>query len=147
MPRLTDHAYLLQRTELRKQWLDEPGRAFLLLSASEQWALHLFYLPSERLSDQTLIEHRQDISVYDTSLPQRAGRALARLRLMERRLETYRKAPKSRRRKGAPYQVRVLGEVHPEIDIDKLVKILLNYERRDDHEPSPRDAAEAKLLS
>lgn len=141
MPRLTDHAYLLQRAELHKHWLDEPSRVFFLLSASEQWALHLYYLPSTQLSDQTLLEHRQDISVYDPSLPQRAGRAMARLRLMEQRLELYRKAQKPKRRKGAPYNVRVLSEVHPEIDVDKFVKILLSYERRDDREPSGRDAA------
>lgn len=131
MPRLTDQAYLQQHLSLRRQWLDEPSRAFLLLSASEQWALHAFYLPSIRLGDQTLLEHREDISALFPSLPQRAGRALARLRMMEERLDVYRVAPKPARKKGAAYEVHILSEVYPQIDVDQFAKILVNYKRRD----------------
>ena len=133
MPRITDHTYLLLRHQLRDQWFDESSGAFFLLSSSEQWALHMYYLPSVQFSDKTLLEHRQDISAYDRSLPQRAGRALSRLNLMILRLDDYRDVAKARPKpkKGAPYKLRVFSEVHPEIDIDKFVKILLNYESRD----------------
>lgn len=133
MPRLTNRAYLLQRRHLREHWLDELRRAFFLLSPSEQWALHAYYLPSMKLDDTTLLEHRQDISSYDPSLPQRAGRALSRLNLIFRRLDDYRDAINARPKpkKGAAYELRILSEVHPEIDIDEFVKILLNYESRD----------------
>ncbi len=85
------------------------------------------------LDRKTLLEYRQDISAYDPSLPQRAGRALSRLNLMIRRLDAYRDVANARPKpkRGAPHQLRVFGEAHPEIDIDKFVKILLNYESRD----------------
>jgi hypothetical protein len=140
MPRLTDQSYLLQQHDLRDHWLDESRNAFLLLSANEQWDLHLYYAPNLRLGGETLIEHRQDISTYDPSLPQRAGRALAKLRITEQRLQSYRVAPKPARKKkkNAPYELHVLGEVHPEINAELLVKALLNYERRDDADASRR---------
>lgn len=132
MPRLTDQTYLQQRRHLREHWLDEPTRAFLLLSSSEQWALHAYYLPSMKLDDNISLEHRHDISAYDLSLPQRAGRALSRLNLMILRLDDYRDVAKAypKPKRGARYELRILSEVHPEIDIDQFVKILLNYESR-----------------
>jgi hypothetical protein len=142
MPRLTDQSYLLQRAQLRESWLDDSKSAFFLLTPAEQWDLHMYYIPTEQLSDRALIEHRQDISDYDPSSPQRAGRALAKLRIMEQRLQDYRAAPKPARRKkkNAPYEIRIFGEVHPEIDVEQFARILINYRRRDE-ESSDRDAA------
>ncbi len=142
MSRLSNQSYLLKRSQLRNHWLDEPYRAFFLLTPSEQWVLHLYYLLSEQLSDEALIEHREDISVYDPSLPQRAGRALARLNLLTKRLETYRATPKpERKKKNAPYELLVLSEVHPVINVDQVAKILLNYKWRDEDKDSESDAA------
>lgn len=45
MPRITDQTYFRQHHDLRGHWLNEPARAFLLLGALEQWALHMYYLP------------------------------------------------------------------------------------------------------
>ena len=58
---------------------------------------------------------------------------LQRIRPLSSALERYQEVTKARPRpkKGAGYEIGVLGEVHPEIEVEKFVKILLNYERRD----------------
>jgi len=132
MPRLTNQLYFLQSQHLRSVWLKQTKSAMPLLKANEQWALFAFFLPHERISDQLRLEFREYVTKQEPSLPQRAGRAFAKLRLVEQRLEAYRMAPKPvPKKKNAPYELHVLSEVHPEIDIDKLVKILLHYESRE----------------
>jgi hypothetical protein len=79
MPRLTNQTYLLRGYQVRDHWRDESKRAFLLLTGTEQSALFAYVTPSEKLTDTQLIAHLEDISSYDPSLPQRAGRALSQL--------------------------------------------------------------------
>ncbi|NEM90885.1 hypothetical protein [Galbitalea soli] len=89
MARLTDQSYLLRCHQVRDHWRDESKRAFLLLTATEQWALFAYFAPSEKLTDAQLIAHREDISAHDPSLRQRAGRALSKLWVASKALETY----------------------------------------------------------
>lgn len=135
MPRLTNQSYLLQCHQVRDHWLDESKNAFFLLTPTEQWVLFAYFAPSEKLSDDELIAHREDISFLDSSLPQRAGRALSKLQAASKRLEEYRAQvipmPRLRMKKNTTKQLVIFSEVHPALDPAKFAQILLNYERRD----------------
>ena len=81
MPRLTNADYLQLHHGLRHLWFDH-RRAFGLITSQQQRALHQFFLPTEDVPDAELLQHRRDVSIRWPSLPHRAGRATARLRLM-----------------------------------------------------------------
>ena len=136
MPRLTNQSYLLQAHQVRDHWRDESKSAFFLLTPTEQWSLFTYFAPSERLTDDELVFHREDISSYDPSLPQRAGRALTKLWTASKRLEEYRAQvipmPRSRMAKNAEKRIVVFSEVHPVMDPAKMAQILMNYKRRDE---------------
>lgn len=48
------------------------------MSVADQRVIHDFYRPSEQLSDVELLQHRQQVSVTDKSLANRAGKVYAR---------------------------------------------------------------------
>lgn len=135
MPRLTNQSYLVQCHQVRDHWHDASKNAFFLLTPSEQWTLFTYFAPSEKLSDDELIIHREDISSYDPSLPQRAGRALSKLWVASKRLEVYRAQvipmPRPRMKKNTAKRLVIFSEVHPVLDPAKFAQILLNYERQD----------------
>ena len=64
MPRLTNNRYLAVHTVLRRMWLEQK-RLYSYLPAKQQWYLHHFYLPSESLSDQEMLEYRGTITAED----------------------------------------------------------------------------------
>jgi hypothetical protein len=106
MTRLTNTTYLLQHHQLKDEWSSESGGAFIMLSPTEQWALHNYYEFTKRLTDSQLLAHRAAVSKAQPSLPQSAGKAFARLRLFSERLVGYQAAPNTNtRKKGAPYEV------------------------------------------
>lgn len=78
VPRLTISAYLLRRRQLQALWTEHRNR-FSGLSAKDQMALHKYYLLTVDKAEPQLITHRRDVAIGDPSLPQRAGRAYARL--------------------------------------------------------------------
>lgn len=78
MPRLTTHTYLSRHYQLKELWIQNQHR-FLNLSYKDQIALHMYCLLSLEKSKAELLEHRRNVEIGDSSLPQRAGRAYARL--------------------------------------------------------------------
>ena len=136
MPRLTNQSYLLQAHKVRDHWRDASKNAFFLLTPTEQWTLFTYFAPSEKLADDELIIHREDISSYDPSLPQRAGRALSKLWAASKQLEEYRAQvvpmPRPRMKKNSEKLVVLFSEVHPVLDPAKMAQILMNYKRRDE---------------
>jgi hypothetical protein len=127
MTRLTNTTYLLQHHQLKDEWSSESGGAFIMLSPTEQWALHIYYEFTKRLTDSELLAHRATISKSQPSLPQTAGKAFANLAIFTERLEVYRAAPHlNTREKGAPYEIRVLSQVNPNIDPKVMAKILID---------------------
>lgn len=106
-----------------------------MLSPTEQWALHSYYEFTKRLTDDQLLAHRAAVSRAQPSLPHRAGKAFARLRLFSDRLSSHRDKistpgyQKAKHRKGAPTRLTVLSEVHPEIDVAKMIDALNDYRR------------------
>ena len=107
-----------------------------MLSPTEQWTLHSYYEFTKHLSDSGLLAHRAAVSRAQPSLPHRAGKALARLRLFSDRLSDHQDkiaAPSYQRvkhRKGALTKLTVFSEVHPEIDVAKLIDALNDYLRK-----------------
>lgn len=101
-----------------------------MLSPPEQWTLHSYYEFTKHLSDDQLLAHRAAVSRAQPSLPHRAGKAFAKLLTFTKRLEAYRAVPHpNTRKKGAPYEVRVLSQVNPDIDPNVIAKILIEIAR------------------
>lgn len=126
MSRLTDHDYLANRPHLQAVRENEKS-AFVRLRVNEQWDLFAYYLPHGKHADADIVAHRHSISVLDPSLPQRAGRALSKLRRIEAALPAYREylASGSKRRKGAKYEIRTYGALHPTLDPARFAQILM----------------------
>jgi hypothetical protein len=135
MPRLTNQSYLLQCHQVRDHWRDDSKNAFFLLTPTEQWTLFTYFAPSEKLTDNELIIHREDISSYDPSLPQRAGRALSKLWAASKRLEDYRAQvipmPRPRMAKNTERRIYIFSEVNLAPDPVKMAQILMDYKRCD----------------
>lgn len=112
-----------------------------MLSPAEQWTLHSYYEFTKNLTDTELLAHRAAVSTAQPSLPQSAGKAFARLRIFSDRLSDHRdkiSAPgyqKAKHRKGAPTHLTVFSEVHPEIDVAKMIDALKDYRRSNTSEP------------
>lgn len=106
-----------------------------MLSPTEQWALHSYYEFTKHMTDTELLTHRAAVSRTQPSLPHRAGKAFARLRLFSDRLSGHRdmiSSPgyqRAKHRKGAPTKLTVFSEVHPEIDVAKMIDALNDYRR------------------
>ena len=106
-----------------------------MLSPTEQWTLHSYYEFTKHLSYDQLLAHRATVSQAQPSLPHRAGKAFTRLRLFSDRLSSHQDKistpgyQKTKHRKGAPTQLTVFSEVHPEIDVAKLIDALNDYRR------------------
>lgn len=77
MPRLAHSIYVDQREHLRKVWYLSGD--FSLLTPKEQWDLHKLYVVTQEMNDVELRLHRRLVKLADASLPQRAGRAYAKL--------------------------------------------------------------------
>lgn len=78
MSHLADHEYLYLHHSLRVLWLHD-NAVFGAVSPRGQWRVHAYLRPDEKLSDKALLEHRRRITEQRPSLPQQAGRALARI--------------------------------------------------------------------
>lgn len=100
-----------------------------MLSANEQWDLHAYFEFTKKLSDDELLTHRK--LTEDGSLSQCAGRAFTKLAIFTDRLLDCRMAQTHvpRPRKGSARQIKVFSQVHPDIDVAKLIDALNDYRR------------------
>lgn len=78
MPRITHLYYSAQREQLCQIWAFSSHK-FSLLTPKEQWDLHKHYALTEDMTGPELRLHRRLMKRVDPSLPQRAGRAYAKL--------------------------------------------------------------------
>jgi|SRR5579871_6602408 len=74
MPRLNNERYYQRHCWLRQLWLNHERR-FSVLRPSEQWDIHAYYRPSEKLTKKELIKHRRKVSKEHPALPHRASKA------------------------------------------------------------------------
>lgn len=119
----------MNRQALRDEWNSTAGGAFVLLSPAEQWSLHEYYRFTEQLGCKQLLAHRAAVSTESPSLPQRAGRAYAHLRIFTARLEYYIGKEKKSQGKAGRRRVVILSEVHARIDPEAMAHILIRFER------------------
>lgn len=105
-----------------------------LLHADSQRAVgapHLLRVHKEAHRRRAHRAPQVDYRLLIASLPQRAGRAFAKLLLFTNRLQKYQAQtaphlPTKSRKKGAPYGIRILSEVNPDIDPNELAKVLID---------------------
>lgn len=128
MPRVTYETYRQRHLQLRQLWNERQG-VFVLLDPKEQWAVHEYFLCADRPTETELHAHYVTLKIEGSSLPHRAGKAYAEL---GRRLQTGRPIQKayvaSQANKGKVLSVRPL--VHPTIDVDSLVDVLMKIAKR-----------------
>ncbi|MDG4668615.1 hypothetical protein [Mycobacterium sp. 236(2023)] len=133
MPRLTHSTYCAQHRYLKQVWV-ESQPSWVELRPGEQRELHDYYVPTQRFSDEELLEYRQKITALHPSLPQRAGRALKKLRAAHAAYEASVKARVAepivvgkgkKKRLSKDRVITVKSLVHPQPDIDRLAKAVL----------------------
>jgi hypothetical protein len=78
MPRITPITYISRHHQLKQLWSEYP-RWFSYLTPNDQMALHTYYLLTLDKTDEELLTHHSNVKIGDSTLPQRAGRAYARL--------------------------------------------------------------------
>lgn len=96
------------------------GGAFSLLAPNEQWDLHNFYLVTQEMTVTELQLHRQVVKSIDPSLPQRAGRAYAKLERGDWKRIDYAVTPKGR-------AITIRSVVKPRPDYAKYAKTLIEF--------------------
>ena len=94
---------------------------FYRLTPKEQWDLHNFYLVTQEATDLELRLHRHVIKKTDPSLPQRAGRAYAKLRKGEWEPSVYVTASNGR-------GITVSSVVKPKPDLQKLFRAVISMQ-------------------
>ncbi|UOT06792.1 hypothetical protein MPY17_14055 [Rhodococcus opacus] len=147
MPRLTPNNYSAHHQYLRYIWTEETG-LFGHLHWDEQLDLHHFFAPAKDLSEAELRAHRQTATANDRSLPQRAGRALAKLeairderedeRFMEEQVRELQLKPV--KTAGGRRQPVVYGVVRPEPDYKQIAKVFLEAALKQAQEEADRSA-------
>jgi hypothetical protein len=105
------------------------GGAYSLLSPTDQWAIHNYYMPTIELSDQELREHRISATTIDPTLPQRAGRAHGKLKRGERSKIDYAVMPNGR-------TIAIRSVVRPQPNLKLLMRACLEMAKRDLEERS-----------
>lgn len=131
MPRLTNTTYLANRSTLGKYWhRNELG--WSKLSFENQSTLHEYYEPSMDLTEDQAIAYRQAVTAKWPSLPHRADRAYAEYNKVIAQLEAAPPQPRrtpGRRRTNKSYVIRTEALVRPDVDFDKLARVLLAIAR------------------
>lgn len=134
MPRLATIDYLRQRAALREEWFVRDAYAFAALSPTEQFAVHDFYELTKNLSPLELIAHRKDITARRPSLPQRAGRAFARIRpFLNLPPSPFTAQPGGRRVRtwsAKDRHVHVQSLVKPDLDLGEFAKIIMDLAKQ-----------------
>lgn len=127
MPRLTNSGYLAKRRNLAVHW-HRSELGWSKLTFEDQCTLHEYYEPSMDLTDDQAITYRRAVTARWPSLPHRAGKAYAEFTKVIAQLEATPPSPKKlpgRRRTNKSYAIRTEGLVRPDVDFDKLARVLL----------------------
>ncbi len=152
MTGLTFPTYRSHHHQLKQAWFTTNPYAFTLLSPTEQMALHDFYALTKSLTDADLKAHRESVSDADPSLPQRAGKAFAKIKpfldnppVPTQPIQWQRRQARPRRRRGEPRPQRVLevtSLVRPEMDAAKVAKVLLSLAKQLEREAGEEEQSD-----
>src|SRR5207253_964212 len=78
MPRISTFHFLAVHNRLREFCITAPTGLAYYVPPKDQLLIHAFFVPLQDLDRQMLLAHRKLVSAEQPSLPQRAGRALAK---------------------------------------------------------------------
>ena len=140
MPRLNNNTFIKRHLWLRRLWLEHQPR-YGVLGPTEQWAIHDYYQPSHELSNTELLAHRAAISKERPALPAQASKAFKVL--IDPRTNPNRSATFDTDERGRT--LRLTGVVNPEIDVEKLARVLLEMAER--LADKSHDESERRLLA
>jgi sigma54-dependent transcription regulator len=126
MPRRTTDHYLHTYHWLRSIWLTT-NQVFGYLTYADQRTLHDYFCFAIELSEADLLAHRSAVTAEKPSLPQRAGRVLAKLDPDDARFAvgTTRSAAVHTSKSGRRIVVR--GIAKPQVDYKRLSKALIAH--------------------
>lgn len=139
MPRTTNNQYLSDRDWISQLWVDDKI-LFGELTPTAQWQLQQYFQPSLKLDDAALLGYRTVISQINPSLPQRAGRALAQLKLAVEERAADQAAPKQPISIGPNRHVSK-AVVKPNLDLDRVARVFMRLAEQQDDDASDRSAA------
>lgn len=129
MPRVTRRDQYKRYHELRQIWLEPLSGSFGILTPTDQWKVHAFYRPSERLTFEEFSAHLRQIKARRPGLVHVAGKLSRQILTEGARLAAVRLEPApsvvargSKRRVQRVRDVTVTGIVRPTPDINKLVR-------------------------
>lgn len=129
MPRLTNKQYLKYRKYLRRLWLYRPS-TYSHLSPIQQWQVHEYFRPSEKLTDEQLLTHRKDITAQYPSLPHKAGRAIKEFgQILRSKAKSRATVSTYTNKRGKTTTIQVRGVVRPKIDTRRLARALVELEK------------------
>ena len=137
MSRLADTEYLIRHEMVHRAWKQDK-RLYTHLSFSQQRDIHDYYLGARHCTEAELLEHRQQVTKKDPSLPHRASRAF----LAMLRPSATPPAPTGKlTHRGTRLSVRPL--VRPDPDLDAIAKVVLDVVRN----MSPEERAKLAAAS
>ena len=129
MPRVTKRDQYKRYQKLRQIWLEPLSGSFGVLTPTEQWRVHAFYRPSERLTFEEFSAHLREIKARRPGLVHVAGKLSRQILTETARLVAVRLEPVpsvvargSKRRVQRVREVTVTGIVRPTPDLHKLVR-------------------------
>ena len=129
MPRVTKRDQYKRYQELRQIWLEPLSGSFGVLTPTDQWKVHAFYRPSERLTYEEFAAHLRDIKRRRPRLVHVAGKLSRQILTESARLATVRlEAAPSVVTRGSKGRNRRVGNVtvhaivRPTPDLHKLVR-------------------------
>lgn len=120
MPRVTLLEYCRRHEELSKVWVT----AFPYLDALEQWQLHEYYRPSEKLTKDELDAYWHELHTTKSPLHQQAGRAYAKLRphFSDGFDQAQQLVQATSSKDARPV---VLGLVNPTLDVELMTEVMM----------------------
>jgi len=121
MPRLTNADYLLYRSELFLVWDDM--NVFGRLSAQDQWILHGYFVPTKQISAEEAIAHRKAVSRAIPSLPNRAGKVMRKVQLLQS-IDWIKVARPPQ--DAGPRHLTLRSIVRPEPDLDQIARSMIS---------------------
>lgn len=137
MPRLSNELYLRRHNFLAKAWQDF-ARLYTILLPQDQWTVHRYYQPTKDLSDQELLDYRQQVTRDEPSLPARAGRLFVRMNRAFRTAYEYAQGDQlrfydslwqqtagARVHQHGKRQIRIAALARPEPDLEGLARVLV----------------------
>ena len=129
MPRLTFVTYCERYKLLRKTW-EELSVVFAHLLPHEQWDLFDYFKLHEELGVNELKAHWAEM-YSQSSLPQKAGRAYKQFtKALTQVLERRSIAPIRSAEGKHDYEVKVYGQVQPDIDVKSLAQVVIMLGRQ-----------------